>query len=153
MTTVTTWFFKRRALALGVMASGSSVGGVIFPIMVNQLIPKLGFPWTMRIGAFMILGLGTTGILTVRSRFPPVKRPVVLKEFVVPLKEPVFTLLTFGCFLFFLGMFLPINFLILQASTVGMSRNLANYLIPIFNAARYVNQIPILPNYFVLTGQ
>lgn len=28
---VATWFFRNRALALGVMSSGSSVGGVIFP--------------------------------------------------------------------------------------------------------------------------
>lgn len=27
----TTWFFRRRAFALGIMSSGSSLGGVIFP--------------------------------------------------------------------------------------------------------------------------
>ncbi|KAI2785613.1 Fujikurins efflux protein [Penicillium oxalicum] len=37
---VSTWFAKRRAFALGITASGSSLGGVIFPIMVSNLIPK-----------------------------------------------------------------------------------------------------------------
>ena len=105
--------------------------------MVQHLIPEIGFPWTMRACAFMILGLGIIAILTVRSRIPPTKRPVSLVEFIEPLKELPFVLLTLGSFLFFLGMFLPINFLILQAATVGMSTNLAGYLIPIFNAVRY----------------
>lgn len=136
MNTLTSWFFKKRALSFGIVASGSSTGGVIFPIMVQHLIPKIGFPWTMRACAFMILGLCSIGMLTVRSRIPPVKRPVSIMEFVLPLKEPPFVLLTLGSFLFFLGMFLPINFLILQAQAEGMSTNLAGYLIPIFNAVR-----------------
>ena len=37
MSTVTTWFFKKRAFAFGIIASGSSLGGVIFPIMVSAL--------------------------------------------------------------------------------------------------------------------
>jgi nitrate/nitrite transporter NarK len=40
---VSTWFFKRRAFALGIMASGSSMGGVILPIMIERLIPQVGF--------------------------------------------------------------------------------------------------------------
>ena len=40
---VSTWFFKRRAFALGVMASGSSMGGVILPIMIERLLPRVGF--------------------------------------------------------------------------------------------------------------
>ncbi len=48
MSSIGTWFYKNRATAFGVMASGSSLGGVIFPIMVSKLIPQIGFPWTMR---------------------------------------------------------------------------------------------------------
>ena len=38
MSTITTWFFKKRGLAFGVIAAGSSLGGVILPIMVSNLI-------------------------------------------------------------------------------------------------------------------
>lgn len=36
------WFKRRRGLALGVLATGSSVGGTVLPIVVNQLIPRIG---------------------------------------------------------------------------------------------------------------
>jgi len=103
MSAVMTWFFERRALALGITASGSSIGGVIFPIMVERLIPQVGFGWTMRICAFMILGLMVVANLTIVSRIPPRPRPVRPKDFVVPFKESSFALLAFGSFLMFLG--------------------------------------------------
>lgn len=58
-------------------------------------------------------------------------------EFIVPLKEVPFTLTTIGSFLFFLGMFLPFNYIIVQARADGMSTNLSSYLLAILNAVRY----------------
>ena len=84
---VITWFYKKRALAVGIAASGSSLGGVILPIMVSKLVGEVGFGWTMRICAFLILGLLIITNLTVRSRFPPMPKPVKLADFVKPLQE------------------------------------------------------------------
>ena len=36
MSSVVSWFFKRRAAAFGIMVSGSSLGGVVLPIMMNH---------------------------------------------------------------------------------------------------------------------
>lgn len=44
---ITTWFRQRRGLALGIVAGGSSLGGVFLPIMLNRLIAQIGFPWAM----------------------------------------------------------------------------------------------------------
>jgi hypothetical protein len=65
-----TSFRKRRAIAGGLKIAGSSLGGVIFPLMVSNLIPKIGFPWTMRACAFLILGLLLTTKFTVSSLLP-----------------------------------------------------------------------------------
>jgi len=43
VTSTMTFFFKWRALAFGIVAAGSSLGGVILPIMVSNLIPQIGF--------------------------------------------------------------------------------------------------------------
>ncbi|KAL6410994.1 uncharacterized protein AUP68_07427 [Ilyonectria robusta] len=119
--------------------SGSSTGGIIFPIMINHLIPKVGFGWSMRIAAFMILGLLIIANLTVKTRTSPHPQPpITLKEFIAPLREKTFVLTAAGNFLFTFGLFIPINYIITQAISGGMSTNLANYLVPILNAARYV---------------
>jgi len=141
MSSVGTWFFKNRAAAFGVMASGSSLGGVIFPIMVSKLIPQVGFPWTMRTAAFTVLAMLIIANFTVKSRLTPRPRKLDIMEFIRPLKEPAFGLICIGCFLFFFGTFLPFNYVILQAQTHGMSANLTIYLIPILNAASIFGRI------------
>lgn len=41
-----------------ILHSGSSLGGVIFPIMLNQLFNgSVGFAWGVRASAFLILGM------------------------------------------------------------------------------------------------
>lgn len=138
MTSVVTWFFKRRAAAFGIMVSGSSMGGFIMPIMIEKLIPEVGFPWTMRIVAFIFLGLLAITCATVKSRLPPRPRPLVLSEYLDGFKEPAFLFMAIANFLFYWGMFIPYNYILLQAQAAGASTELTNYLIPILNASRYV---------------
>ena len=86
---------------MGLVVSGSSLGGVIFPIMLVHLIPNVGFPWAMRICAFLILALLIVANVTVRSRVPPTKRPFELMAVVRPFKEQTFVLLTLAIFFFY----------------------------------------------------
>jgi MFS family permease len=52
---VSHWFRRRRATALGVLATGSSIGGIVYPVMINHLFPKIGFVWTVRAGSSFIV--------------------------------------------------------------------------------------------------
>lgn len=70
MSVVSTWFFKRRALAFGFVAAGSSLGGIIFPIMVQRMLPQVGFGWAMRTAAFLILFLLVSSVLLSPSYYP-----------------------------------------------------------------------------------
>ncbi|KAK0649239.1 putative MFS monocarboxylate transporter [Cercophora newfieldiana] len=58
-----------RGLALGIVLSGSSVGGVIWPIMLARLLDhsSLGFGWVMRIVGFMMLPILIIACCTVRE--------------------------------------------------------------------------------------
>lgn len=136
----TTWFFEKRGAALGLVVAGSSLGGVIFPIMIIHLIPEVGFGWTMRICAFLILALLTFANLTVRSRIPPTKRPFSAMAFIRPLKVPSFALLSAAVFFFYWGMFIPFTFIVEEAQSHGMSLRLANYLVPILNGASIIGR-------------
>jgi MFS family permease len=141
MSTVVTWFHKRRALALGVMVSGSSLGGVIFPILVQNLIPQIGFPWTMRVCGFIVLGLLVFASSTVRSRIPPSPRPFNVLDFFKPFAEPTFATMSVGNFFGFLALFIPFNYITLSALSLGMSVHLSNYLLSILNAGSIFGRI------------
>ncbi|CAK7211652.1 hypothetical protein SCUCBS95973_001187 [Sporothrix curviconia] len=134
------WFNKRRGIAYGVVSTGSSLGGVIFPIMVSRLIENIGYGWAMRACAFLILGLLIMANLTVHSRFhahPNFKRNKGLsrEQLVAPFVEPGFALLLGGMFLLTFGMFVPITYIPVSALATGnVSASLANYTVSILNA-------------------
>lgn len=136
MACIVSWFNSRRAAAFGILASGSSVAGVVLPIMMDKLIHRVGFPWMMRSIAFMFLVLLGIACVTVKPRVPPRPRPFVLAEYVQSLKELPMALTVLSFFLFMCGMFLPFNYILLQASAAGMSTELIPYLLPILNAVR-----------------
>lgn len=132
---VGTWFTKHRAIAFGIVTAGSSLGGVVLPIMVNHLVVRVGFGWAMRSIAFLFLGLLAIANLTIKSRLPPPKRKFNPRDFVTPFREMPFLLLTIAAFMLYLGSFLPFNFIIVQAKALGISPGLAEYMVPIVNAA------------------
>lgn len=71
MALVATYFDKKRALAVGLVTTGNSAGGLVYPAIVKAVIPHLGFPWTARVLGFMNLsGLILAGIF-MRPYLPP----------------------------------------------------------------------------------
>ena len=70
---ISTYFLKRRSIAIGITASGSVLGGVIFPIMARQLLPQIGFPWTIRAIGFIQLGMIVVANILVKPRIKPRK--------------------------------------------------------------------------------
>ena len=93
-----TYFRKRRALAGGLTVAGSSLGGVIFPLMVNSLLPEVGFAWTMRICAFLILGLWAIAVVTISSNLPHTRKEFNLANYLRPFTEFNFLILLTFCF-------------------------------------------------------
>lgn len=134
MSCLVTWFHRRRATAFGIMMSGSSVGGIVLPIMIPKLIDRVGFPWAMRAVGFMFLSLLVIACATVRSRLELESKPVDMREYVRGIREPTMMSTVFGLFLVFWGLFLPYNFVILQARAQGMDADLVIYLLPIMHA-------------------
>ncbi|KAF7559403.1 hypothetical protein G7046_g4752 [Stylonectria norvegica] len=141
MSTLVTWFFKRRAAAFGIMVSGSSLGGVVLPIMMDKMITEVGFPWMIRTMAFLFLALLSVTCLTVKSRLPPRPSPFVLSEYINGLKELPMLITVIGMFFFMWGMFLPFNYVLLQAQAEGVSPTLITYLLPILNAVSIFGRI------------
>jgi len=88
-----TWFLKKRGMAMGIMVSGSSLGGVCFPIMLDRLFRSVGFGWGVRAAGFLILGLLVIANFLLKSRLPPPGWQKGRKIFdFEALKEPTFVL-------------------------------------------------------------
>lgn len=130
------YFNRKRGAAYGILATGSSMGGIIFPIMITRLIRTVGYPWAMRAGAFLILGLLIVANFTVTSRHPPRPKAMTKQLMAKPFREPGFCILLVGLFLLTFGIFVPITYLQIQAIEAGMDVALAQYLIAILNAGR-----------------
>lgn len=62
------FFHKNRAAALGIAFSGGAIGGIIYPLILRSLFPKIGFGWSMRVIAFLILGLFTASYILIKDR-------------------------------------------------------------------------------------
>lgn len=136
------YFDKKRATALGIMASGSSVGGVIYPIMVRKLIPQYGFPWATRIIGFMILGTSLIPTTLLKSRLKPRKSGPFI-DF-ASLKDLPFMLFSFGTFFGFIGLYVPIFYIETFAKSVGFSENLTGYMVSILSAGSVFGRL--VPN-------
>ncbi|GMM36421.1 hypothetical protein DASC09_037460 [Saccharomycopsis crataegensis] len=67
------WFDKKRGMATGIATVGGSVGGAIFPIILKKLYSSLGFPWAMRVLAFILAFFEILALVLVVPRFPPKK--------------------------------------------------------------------------------
>ncbi|GKT93787.1 major facilitator superfamily transporter [Colletotrichum tofieldiae] len=141
LNTIHGWFNVNRGAAFGLLSTGSSIGGIIFPIMVTRLIKSVGYGWSMRICAFMILGLLIVANLTVKAIHPPRPQKLTRKQLLRPFKEFEFVCVVVGFFLFTYGIFVPINYIQVQALEAGMDPNLAQYLVPMLNAGSLFGRI------------
>lgn len=128
------WFNKKRGAAYGILSTGSSLGGIIFPIMLTRLIRSVGYGWAMRSGAFLILGLLIIANLTVTSRNPPRPSALSKEQMSKPFRERGFLILLLGLFALNFGIFIPIDYLQIYGLEAGMRPQLAQYLIAILNA-------------------
>ncbi|RDW66467.1 hypothetical protein BP6252_10102 [Coleophoma cylindrospora] len=141
MTCVGGWFNKNRGAAYGALSSGSSIGGVVFPIMVSRLIQQVGYGWAMRISAFVILFLLILANLTVRSLHKPSPQILTKADLLKPFHEIGMLAVIGGNCLITFGLFIPITYVVVEAIALGMSPSLAQYLLAMLNAASLFGRI------------
>ncbi|KAI4835305.1 MFS monocarboxylate transporter, partial [Aureobasidium sp. EXF-8845] len=151
LSTLTKYFRKNRALGMGIVVAGSSTGGVIWPIVLDQLLnhTNLGFGWTIRIVAFVMLPLLVLSCLFIRA--PPAVVSPPDEKVQVPtskpktdlsiIKKPAFILCCAGMAVANLGMFSPLFYVSSYAASLNMSTSFSFYLLSIVNGASFFGRI------------
>ncbi|OJJ07373.1 hypothetical protein ASPVEDRAFT_46715 [Aspergillus versicolor CBS 583.65] len=129
-----TYFSSKLGAALGLAVSGSSLGGIIYPIVLHRLIGPLGFGWAVRVIGFIALGTLLLPIVVMRQRVKPSKARALI-DWTAFSDIPFLVLVTAGL-IAFMGLFT----LFFYISYLGSARHLTSddmafYLVPILNAA------------------
>ncbi|KAH3903946.1 MFS transporter [Parastagonospora nodorum] len=150
-----------RGLALGVVTGGSSVGGIVWSIMIEQLLNKrnFGFPWTVRVVGFTMLPLLVFACSTIteppkqletqpRPGLEPTAESSPASPSLKPkdasrllIRSPVFISLCVGFGLAFLGLFSPFFYIPSYAASHGASAQTSFYMISIMNAATLFGRV------------
>lgn len=132
------YFKRRRGFATGLACTAGSIGGIIIPIMLQNLIPKVGFAWSTRVLGFLFLALAVPANLFIRTRLPPSgESSFGIIPDLSALKNPVFALLTAGIFLMEWGLFVPLTYISSYAVANGQSATFAANLLAILNAGSF----------------
>ncbi|PQE09155.1 major facilitator superfamily transporter protein [Rutstroemia sp. NJR-2017a WRK4] len=127
-----TYFKKNKAMALGMAASGSGTGSIVFPLIV-QLQPRIGFPRAVQIQGCIALAFVIIINLLLRPRLPPRKSgPLVeWRAFL----EPTYALFTVGMFLIFWALYFCYFYITVYAKTIiGLSDESGVYLLVVISA-------------------
>ncbi len=100
---VATYFNKRRSVALGFATMGNAAGGMIYPVITRELLPKLGFAWTTRVLAFLNMGCLALVLAFMRPRLPPRKSGPIFDW--SAFREPVYVTFVVGVFCLIMSMY------------------------------------------------
>jgi len=134
------WFRRRRSTAYGIVATGSSMGGTVLPIVVRKLIPMIGFKWTIRvIGFIFIFTIGLPN-LVLRTRLPPTKSKAGLFDTSI-FKSAPYSFHVAGVFVTFLGMYTVLTYIDVAGVSFGLDPNFSFYLVSIANAGSAVGRM------------
>jgi MFS family permease len=105
------YFFKRRSLAIGIAVTGSSIGGICLPIMLNNLIQSHGFERAVQYTGYLIMGTLILANFMMHPRLPPQPSHAAKPSPKEIFNNLPYSLLVAGLFATGLGLFFPIYYL------------------------------------------
>lgn len=133
-------FTKNRSIAVGVTTCGAPVGGIVYTVMFEALLPKLGFAWTVRALGFYMLGtyclaipLVLVGAENGKSLSSGQRRKLFDKDALKDLPFWSYSMVTFATFMAYL---VPYFYMPYYSQTVlGVSSSKATWTLVISQAA------------------
>ncbi|KAF1978045.1 monocarboxylate transporter [Bimuria novae-zelandiae CBS 107.79] len=140
---VASYFAKRRGLAMGIVSTGSTIGGIIYPVMFHKLAQTVGFGWATRAIAFIMLALTALPITAMEMRLKP---PTIRRVFDISAwKEPhYYTFYAMALFVGYMGMYIPFFYIqVYCLENSIMTEDLGFYLLPIMNASGFFGRLAL----------
>ncbi|KAJ5693176.1 hypothetical protein N7462_002599 [Penicillium macrosclerotiorum] len=141
------FFYEKRGVATGIAATGGSIGGIAFPLILEALFPKIGWGWATRVIALIVLIAFGFANLLIRSRLPqkPFSKENVLPDFRI-FRDARFALTTASVFFIEWGLFVPISYISSYALDHGFSTQFSYQILAILNVGSFFGRW--LPGFF-----
>lgn len=133
-----TYFAKKRSLVMGLAASGSSMGGIIYPITFHMMQPRVGFGWAVRTIGFIALATLAIPCAVMKPRVPKPSAKRKIFDAAI-LRELPFALINVATFFGFVGQYIPFFFIAEFAIAHGIG--MAFWMTVIINAGSLPGRI------------
>lgn len=137
------FFSARRGLATGIATTSGGIGGVIFPILLQSLLPRVGFEWSTRILGFILLALSVPAVIWIRTRLPMPgsrgKMQSVWPDLTI-FRDRSFAIASLGVFFMEWGIFVPVTFIVSYASAHNQDANQAYTVLALLNAGSVIGR-------------
>ena len=129
------WWNKKMGLAYGILDCSSGLVGIPLPFLIDFLLKKYGYEWTLRI--LCIVSVVVTGpcLFFIKGRLPSAEidpSPTIDWSF---LKRPLFYFYSMSNIFQSFGWFIPLMFLPTYASDLALSEEMGALLISLISLA------------------
>lgn len=137
-----TYFSTKLGLAAGVASSGSSMGGVVYPIVMKFLMYNIGFARTTRVLGSIALSMLLIPIFVMKERVKPALRVSRAFVDVSVFTDRPFIISVVATMVGFIGLTVALFYLSLSALVQGITdEDTSFYIVPLYNAASVFGRI------------
>ncbi|KAG2197712.1 hypothetical protein INT47_007946 [Mucor saturninus] len=138
------WFVKRRGFAMGIMVSGSGIGGLIMPFVMTHLNESLGGAWCYRILgiATFVVSMLSTILLREKPGVPKAKKTQLSEIIDLSIcKDSKFVIWCIAGNLSMMSYFIPAFYLPSHATKIGLLPSQGSILVAVFSAVNVLGRI------------
>ena len=137
--TIGHWFSARRGIATGLATTAGGFGGILFPLLIESLMPKVGYKWTICVLASISAFASGVGMLLMSTRISPSATKSSMFD-MNGFKDASFGLTVAAIFMIDLAVVLPPAYLTSYALDHGFSSTLSYQLLAFLNATTVIGR-------------
>lgn len=91
-----TYFERNRVMAISLSTSGTATGGIVFPLIAQQLLTRIGFGWTVRVMGLVVMSTSVVVLAVAKTRLAARKSGPLVEW--AAFREPTYVLFAISMF-------------------------------------------------------
>ncbi|XMA13254.1 hypothetical protein WAI453_006045 [Rhynchosporium graminicola] len=144
ITVVGHYFNRRRGIATGIATTGGAVGGIVFPLILQYLVPRIGFVRATKIIALISMVLCAFANVFIKGRKTTGSNSSARLDLGI-LGHPIYAVTILGIFLLEFALFVPLTYINSYCISKGFSPAFFSLVLPMLNVGSFLGRL--LPGY------